>query len=512
MTSYKGNQKGFIYVACDASSRDEVISKYLGPIETEDRRFCLGRTSRLRRRDRINIAKAHALLIFLTKELLDGGMLEDIVATAVEHNKPMLLVHFDDVELDSLLTMQTDAQQALFRKRYETDEELIEEIKTAAIFDNMQVTPAQKKQQKRRIFIPLAAVTAVAVMASFIILRQSVLIPDDESANALGLPGVSERDLTKIEEIHICGNEILGGNVDCEYVWYEDVRDTSRIRYWWQKDQDSDEWEEGYTTPGEISDLSGLEKLTKLKVLELEGQQIEDISLLVKMFEPKNSFLWDLYDLWGWDNQRQDGDNDEEWYSLSLRCNPISSIDGLEKATDLDSLDISYTNVSELPEGLDIKDLNISHTKITEIPDFRGRSEVRFEAWGVDFEDISKLATAESYERLGLDAYGNSAEIIELMKGRKIEEFCCSGLQINSLEELSGLDVGRMLEVCESALTSLDGIEHFEGIEELNLGGCDYLTDISDVNKLKSLKKLRLRQDQAYLANDVDDRIEVIIE
>ena len=552
MTNYSGNQKGFIFVSCDPARRDEIVKRYLDPIEREDRALCLDfRTGALRRGDRSKIAKAHAVMIFLTKDFADDSRLEEIIDHSVEKDKPMLVVYLDDIELDTALTMQTDAQQALFLSRYENDEALLKEIKKAAIFDDMKVTPDQRKQQKRRIFIPLIAVTAVAAAMLLIMLRPAALFPDDDSVSNLGLPGVTGHDLKMIKEIHIAGNEVGDTDVDCEYEHDPDTDewDKSRIRYWFHSEDG--EGREGETKRGDISDLSGLERLRNLKVLELEGQQIEDINQLVEFYDSSKRDYLELIDILNWDSDAFEIDT-ESGFQLSLRCNPISSIDGLEKFRTLVSLDIGFTDVSEIPEGmgqlisldvshtkvselpedlknltnlnisftdiselpedLDLQELSIEGTSLTSVPDFKGKSDVHFGATETDLTDISNLATAESYSFLGLDADGKEGELIGLLKGMSIWDFTCYGMQINSPEELSGIDVSNRLELRDSSLTSLKGIEHFEGIKELCLCGCNGLTDLSAVNKLKSLKSIRLWQEQAYLADDVDDRIEVVIE
>ena len=68
MTNYDGNGRGFIYVACEPEGRSEVVKRFLDPVESRDRPLCLGFwTGALRRRDRSQIARAHALMVFLTQ-------------------------------------------------------------------------------------------------------------------------------------------------------------------------------------------------------------------------------------------------------------------------------------------------------------------------------------------------------------------------------------------------------------------------------------------------------------
>ena len=373
-----------------------------------------------------------------------------------------------------LQRMQTEAQQALYVGKYKSDEEFVKELKKAAIFDNIQLSEQQKKQQKSRT-LAAVAVAVIVLIAAIIIIWPLLGFNDNDSAmGVLGLRGVSQEELESIEEIHIIGNEVVDYSVFSQYV----DGDTSRIEYW-----NNNDGREVYTTaPGSISDLSGLDKLTNLRVLELEGQQIEDITPLLKL------------------------NNLEE---LSLSCNPISSIDGMENMKNLRRLDISDTNVRELPEGLEVSEC-LTENVYDSIPDFKGREDVKFYGNDNDIKDVSNLATAKSYDLIEMVADGNETEIIEALKGIPINTFCVAGMQIDSLEELSELDVQVQLNLAYASLTSLDGIEHFEGIKVLDLKYCTGLTDLSPVNKLKSLEQLTLSEDLAYMADQVDDRIEIV--
>ena len=521
MTNYDGNGRGFIYVACEPEGRSEVVKRFLDPVESRDRPLCLGFwTGALRSQ----IARAHALMVFLTQAFADDSRFGEMIELAVRHNKPMLIVYLEDVELTPVLTMQTDAQQSLFVKRFDNDEDIVEELKKAAVFDNIQVSPEQKKQQRRRMLVPLAAAAVVVAAAVMLKILPTLGIGQDydDTAGAFGIPGVSMYDIRMINNLNVVGREVFDDRVGCGYSWdpeREEI-DTSRIGY--EYDTEEGEHIEGETTRGDISDLSGIEQFVALHGLQLAGQKIEDISPLVELYEQRTK----RQDVVGIESEKA-----EKSFWLSLACNPISSIDGLEKFESLGDLDISSTNVSKLPEGLDVRCLNISDTdiselpeglalqelcandtKLTAVPDFSGKSDAGLEAWNTELKDVSNLASAESYMHLGLDADGKEEEIIGLLKGIPIKMFECNGMQIDSLEELSELDVSGSLNLMGSSLTSLKGIEHFEGIEELYLGGCECLTDLSDVNKLKSLKSIHLWQEQAYLAGDVDDRIEVIIE
>lgn len=474
MEKYNGNQKGFIYVSCDTKDQEEVLAKYLGPLAQDGVSFWWADS--FDSKEEKTLARASAALAFLTKDYAKDSKLRETVAAAVKYNKPMLCVYVEDVELDATLSMQTEAQQALFVSKYDSDDAFIEELRKAAIFDNIQVSDQQKKKQKGRTIAAIAVAAAVLVAA--IVIIRPLLNSADESASVigvLGLGGVSQEELDSIEEIHIVGVEVVDYSVGSRYL----NDDPSVIQYW-----DENDGAEVYTTtPGNISDLSGLEKLTNLRVLELEGQQIEDITPILKL------------------------ENLEE---LSLSCNPVSSADGLENLKKLHRLDISDTNIRELPEGLELTDQLHTEKVYDSIQDFKGEENVWFDGNDNDITDVSNLSTAKSYELLQLEANGNETEIVKALQGIPVKDLGLAGMQINSLEELSGLKVTNSLGVAWSSITSLEGIENFEGLKNLNLHHCSELTDLTPINRLKSIEAVGLSDDMLYLADQLDDRIEIV--
>lgn len=476
MEKYNGNQKGFIYVSCDSKDQEEVLAKYLEPLTKDGIYFWWAES--FDGKEEKTLARAGAVMLFLTKKYVKGGKLRDTLAAAVKHNKPILCVYLEDVELDAALSMQTEAQQALSVSRYKNDDEFVKELRRAAIFDKSELSEQQKKQQKRQTFAAVAA--AVIVLMAAIVIIRPLLSPkaNAETMQALGLKGMSKEELESIEKLRIVGTEVTDHDV---HAYYDDG-DSSRIVYY-EIDDGYFDGDKKTVQQGVISDLSGIEQLKNLKVLELEGQQIEDISSVLGM---------------------------EKLESLSLNCNPVSSVEGLERLENLQWLDVSSTNITELPEDLRAGRIYADDADLRSIPDFGGKNDVWFAANRNEFEDYTKLSTAGSYDFLQIEAHnGKTGEIIGSLKGIPVRQFLVAGMQIDSLEDLADLDVSEELNIAWCSLTSLDGIEHFEGIEYLDLKYAVGLTDLSPVNKLKSLKKLTISDELAGLADQVDDRIEV---
>ena len=164
MEKYSGNQKGFIYASCTAKDQEEVFNKYLDPLARVVISFCWGDS--FDGREDGYIAKSNAVMLFLTKEYVRDEKLRRTVESAIKHDKPILSIYLEEVELDPGLSMQIESQQAMFVSRYKSDDEFVDDLKKAAVFDKVEVTERQKNKQKRRVFIAVAAaLAAVLVLA-----------------------------------------------------------------------------------------------------------------------------------------------------------------------------------------------------------------------------------------------------------------------------------------------------------------------------------------------------------
>ena len=479
MEKYSGNHKGFIYASCAAKDQEKVFSKYLEPLAKDGVNFWWA--DGFDAKEEKILARAGALLLFLTKDYAKESKLRDAVAAAVRNDKPILSVYLEDVELDAGLSMQLESQQALFRNKYGSDEEFIEALGKSAIFGRIEVSEQQKGRQKSRSIIAIAAALVAVLVLAMVIRPMLGSKANADTMEALGLQGLSKEELESIEELRIVGTEIVDDDVEAEY----EEGNIDRILV---IDTESDEVI-STVAHGDISDLSGIEQMKNLRILRLDGQQIEDITPILEL---------------------------ENLEFLSLACNPVSSLDGLENLKNLKRLDVAYTNVEKLPDGMSVEDYRANGSELRKIPDFGGLEDIYFSASDADrVSDVSNIGSAASYVHLHIDCMDAPADQINAgLKGIPIEEHLgLCDIQIDSLEELADIDVENLYELHlgGSSVRSLDGIEHFEGIEELILEYCGGLTDLSQVNRLQSLKKLRISSDMESLADGVDDRIEIEI-
>lgn len=479
MEKYNGNQKGFIYVSCNDANQKEVFEKYLEPLAKEGISFWWA--DGFDSKEEKNLARASAALVFLTNDYVKEEKLRDTITASVKKNKPVLCVYLEDVELDATLSMQTEAQQALFVNKFNNDEEFIEELKKAAIFDNLQVSEQQKKKQKNRTFAAVAA-AVIILIAAIVIIRPLLSSGDGSNAmEALDLKGLSKEDLEAVEEIYVVGGEALDHDAAARY---EDG-DKTVIVYEYSDDDEE-------TTPaGSIADLSGMDQLVNLTTLQLSGQQITSVA-----------------DLGGLENL----------HTIILSCNPLESLDGIEDL-ELEVLDISYTDVSEIPEGMHVREINADGSKLSKVPDFGGLSDVEFyagdPAGNTQLSDISNIGTAANYADFHIICSNvDIGQVVDGLKGITVENLALNKLRTEDLTELSGLDASETtnLGIGGSDITSLDGIEHFGSLTDLQIEYCDHLTDLSVLNDMKSLERVTISDNMTALADQLDDRIEIIIE
>ena len=473
MEKYNGNQKGFIYVSCDENNRQEAFDKYLEPLAKDGVSFWW--SDSFDGKEEKTLARASAVLLFLTKGYAKDIRLRDTLTAAVRHNKPVLCVYLEDVELDAAMSMQTEAQQALYVGKYKSDEEFVKELKKASIFDKIELSGQQKKQQKVRTLLAVAA--AVIILIAAIVIIKPLLRPASgtNAMEVLELQGLSKEDLASVEEIYIVGNEAMDHDAAARY---EDG-DTSTIIYEVSDDEET-------TTPaGSISDLSGMGQLENLKVLQLSGQQIEDASELDKL---------------------------KNLQTLILSCNPLTGLEGSEDLK-LDVLDISYTDVEEIPDDLHVREINADGSKLRKIPDFGGLSDVEFYAGDhAPISDVSNIATAADYADFHIEcSNADFAQIVNGLKGISVENLSLNKLPTEDLTALSDLDPEDTfsLGIGGSDITSLDGIEHFNGLTDLQIEYCNHLSDLSALNDLPNLERVRISQSMAAMAAVLDDRIEV---
>ena len=498
MKNYSGNNKPYIYVSFSEMNTEQVMP-LLEKLSSEKVLFWHGEKSTKREQKRVE--GAHAVLLFVSQDYSQDENFRKIVDEAVRCNKNILTVYLEDVELDSWGHMQLDSAQALSVKNYSGTEEFYEKLKESAIFRDMKVTVQQKRFRRNTALsaVLIPAISAALVFAT--IVYPLLIVPAQEQQEELevfGLKGLTQEELDAITDINIMGTNVYTNVRDVGVSQTsEDGRIGFEVLY-----NDGTRVEEA-TERGDISDLSSLKNLKNLKVLRICANSITDLSPL------------------------KDCPNLER---IVVENNPIRSLEGLENLNNLWELSINYTDIDDLTPIQNLPNLRIlcfRFTPVSEIPDmpvmrrietlytegsrvtsipYLGEHEsfgeiVINRQYGEDrIKDYSFLKDIHELDRFSTD----NAKIEELkpyLEGKKIREINSAGMDMTSLKELDWLNVTERLDVCHTeSLISLEGIEHFEGIEVLVLKGCDNLMDLTPCLKLKSLKVLELYESQRNLA------------
>ena len=235
-------------------------------------------------------------------------------------------------------------------------------------------------------------------------------------------------------------------------------------------------------------------------MLEISGQQITDLTP-----------VWQLTKL----------------RKLGVECNPITSLEGIGALQNLEQLWLSGTDVSDLTplEALPrLSDLGIDGTYVRDLPNVETLERIenfcasssgvrmsyvgKHENYGLDLRgisyqlrDFSFLRDVKSFNHIFCDNVYLS-DFMPVLLGKPIESFAISGIHgLTEITQLDGLMIKRVLDVCHTdSLVSIEGIEMFDGVEEICLKGCRNLNDLTPLNNLLNIELLRISSDMRQLA------------
>ena len=497
MQRYSKNDKPYIYTAFPSEVRDsalgmlELLSK--GGID-------FWYADELTRKEAKRVQGAFSVLLFVNKAYANSDDFHAVVNEAVNCGKNILCVYLEEFEMDSWMQLQLGSQQSLSTKAL--DEEFAAKLKEAFIFKDMKVTDAQKKFQRNKA-VSFVAIPVIAALILFFTVINPLLIAPARAANAMATRwGLTVSDLESITELHIVGNQSFDSKV---HAWYVDG---GKSVAYMQSMPDGQEHEMSPIPVGNLTseDLEILRYMPNLRWLELEGQQITDIS---PIFETNVEVL-------------------------RLNCNPITSIEGIEKMAqlkelilnDTDVIDISpvyslehlemlqidncyVSDISGVGEMPSLIKLLIRDTRVNKLPYLGEREHFELDVRGLKIYDMSGIKDIKSFKDLKIDSMGDSMrpqDIMPYITGTPIDAIGWCG--VYSLEDIKGLYIpeGCGLGLANNYLTSLEGIERFEGIEALQLFHTNnmptYLTDLTPILRIKSLKYLDLSPDMKDMAEE----------
>jgi hypothetical protein len=184
----------------------------------------------------------------------------------------------------------------------------------------------------------------------------------------------------------------------------------------------------------------------------------------------------------------------------------ISDISGVERLSNLEHMNISYTDVrdvSALNNAENLKVFLADATPIVELPTFTQTQDIWLELKQMPIKDYSSLGSIESFDTLAIDL-NEIQDALPYIEGKPIRVLAWAGARIDSLEKLSGITItpGGSLGLAHSSVSSLDGLENFEGINYLDIHFCNKLTNLTPILQLQSLRWLTISSDMRELAEE----------
>ena len=488
MKYYSGCNKPYIYTAFD-SSIEERVNELLKPLD--DKGVLFWHRNNINKKELNKIEMAFSIIVFVTNDFVKTKEFHDIINHAVKKNKEILTIYLEEVELDAWGHMQLDALQYLNINQKDFDSKLLE----ASIFKDMKVTDAQKKFQRRTTITAVATPILAGVLVFFLIIEPLLIAPTRINSDTLGLNGLTQEELDSITELYIIGDQVYKDEDIVKVHCWPLNNSKNNIQGQITRARLDGSWYDDNNTitvnRGTISNISDLSKLRNLKTLCISGQQITDIS-------PIFSLTQLVY--------------------LGIECNPITSIEGINQLVNLEELYISGTDIEDLSPLNGLKRLNdicFDSTPVKTYPDTETLSHMDALTVG-GTNDIPYLGIHNNPVGLFLNDFNvngrNSHLDFSFLKDistfaaiqfgdvyiddfkpylidKKIENIGMAGIKdVYSLSQLTWLDVTRQFGLCWcDSLVSLEGIEHFDGLESIGIGNNRNIQDYYLLNNLKNV-------------------------
>lgn len=222
-----------------------------------------------------------------------------------------------------------------------------------------------------------------------------------------------------------------------------------------------------------LNDISAIEGLNELQVLDLSGNEIKDITALSKCYSLTeltltNNQISDISPIYGL----------EKIQKLVIQQNNIGNIqEGIEKMKSLTFLDLSknrLVNINQLGKIEQLNFLYASSNMLSETPDLGGLTNLILLDLGNNaFSKLGYLGNLEQLEEL--DIYSNHLEDFDVLRS-------CPNI--------------KRLNISYNEYSGLNGIEQCPDLELLSMKGT-MITDISVLENLHNFNTI-------YLDNDFD--------
>ena len=214
----------------------------------------------------------------------------------------------------------------------------------------------------------------------------------------------------------------------------------------------------------EITDITGLEHATNLRLLGLKHNQISDIAPLAKLTNLR---------------------------VLDLQHNQISDIAPLAKLTQLKTLELQYNRISDITPLADLRQLEYLYVGGREISDITPLAKLTqlktLEIWGSKVSDFTPLAGLGQLEHLYV-AGSEISDITPFAKLTQVKKLALWGNKISDITLLAGLRQLETLYLTDNDIRDIAPLAKLTNLRVLDLSG----NEISDITLLVGLRQLEV--------------------
>jgi hypothetical protein len=496
MKPYSRNQKPFVYAAFSDCDRERALP-ILEKINEHGIAFWF--SDRFTKKEAGRMEAACSCIVFISNDTINDEKVLRCIKAAEKYNKKILCIYLEPTELPPGMALHLNALQSIDRGSFNDEQAFAEKLKSAEIFKDMKITPAQKRSARRRAMASIIAPIASAVVIFFALVYPLAILPAMQAANGcltkLGFGNLSLEELAKIEALNVIGTKTFDKAYAAAYTGSQ----TEVYVY-----------ELGITMPkGDIRDISDLVLLKNAKAIAFEANEVTDISPLYSIKSLEN---------------------------LTLNCNPVTSIEGIEALQNLRDITLDFTDVSDLSplfkiptlqkisfektdvssiEGIEkLKHLTMLRAGLSNLTDIsplgridfsyiNGTNGFYFEAKNLRIKDFSPLKGIPKFEEIVVAIEPlNLSSILPYISSKPVSRLHLAHSDIHEVSQLSTIEGIRVLDLYNSQqLSSIDGIQDHADINEVGLFNCLKLTDLTPLLKLPNLEKLTISRNMENLAS-----------
>ena len=235
----------------------------------------------------------------------------------------------------------------------------------------------------------------------------------------------------------------------------------------------------------QVSDVSALAALTNLQQLNLSYTQVSDVSALAALLSSKEITLTiDAQQLQKMIDQLRQISN------LRLGVHDVSDVSALAALTNLQQLNLSYTQVSDvsvLAALTNLQQLNLWNMQVSDVSVLAALTNLQqLNLWNTQVSDVSALAALTNLQQLDLSGTQVS-DVNALAALTNLRQLNLSLTQVSDVSALAALTNLRQLNLGHTQVSDVSALAALTNLQQLDLSG----TQVSDVSALAALTNLQ---------------------